>query len=266
MKHETLVSEKASEVWGYRKMRTVEIQAKSILSESKIYEWTINPYRGCQHGCSYCYARFMKRFTHHRESWGDFVDAKVNAPGLLAEEVKKKKVGRVWISGVCDPYQPIEEEYEITRRYLEVLQGNGWPVTIQTKSPLVLRDLDLLKRFDQLEVGFSIGTGDEELRSIFEPKAPRIEERINALKILHREEVRTYVMIAPMLPKTETLPSQLQGKVDYVVIDKMNYHYADWVYRKYGLERARMNEFFAQKGTELAYLFRMREIPCQLVF
>ena len=247
-------------------MRTVEIQAKSILSKSGVYEWTINPYRGCQHGCSYCYARFMKRFTHHRESWGDFVDAKVNAPGLLAQEVKKKKVGRVWISGVCDPYQPAEKEYELTRRCLKVLKENGWPVTIQTKSPLVLRDLNLLKDFGEIEVCFSIATGNEELRSIFEPKTPRIEERINALKILHREEVRTYVMIAPMLPKTETLPSQLQGKVDYVVIDKMNYHYADWVYRKYGLERARMNEFFAQKGTELAYLFRMRGIPCQLVF
>jgi len=208
----------------------------------------------------------MKRFTHHRESWGDFVDAKVNAPGLLAQEVKKKKVGRVWISGVCDPYQPAEKEYELTRRCLKVLKENGWPVTIQTKSPLVLRDLDLLKRFDQLEVGFSIATGDEEIRSIFEPKTPRIEERINALKILHREGVRTYVMIAPMLPKTESLPSQLQGKVDYVVIDKMNYHYADWIYRKHGLKDARMNEFFAQKGTELAHLFRMRGIRYELSF
>lgn len=266
MKHETLVFGRASGSWGYRKMRAVEIQAKSILSKSKVYRWTINPYRGCQHGCSYCYARFMKRFTHHEESWGNFVDAKVNAPGLLAEEVKKKKVGRVWISGVCDPYQPAEKECELTRRCLEVLQRNGWPVTIQTKSPLVLRDLDLLKDFTEIEVIFSIGTGDEELRSIFEPKAPRIEERINALRILYREEVRTHVMIAPMLPKTESLPSQLEGKVDHVVIDKMNYHYADWVYRKYGLERARMNEFFVQKGTELAHLFRMRGIPCQLLF
>ena len=266
MKHESLVSGKANGVWGYRKMRTVEIQAKSILSKSRVYEWTINPYRGCQHGCSYCYARFMKRFTHHKESWGEFVDTKVNAPTLLAEEVKKKKAGRVWISGVCDPYQPVEEEYEITRRCLEVLQGSGWPVTIQTKSPLVLRDLDLLNDFGEIEVGFSIGTGDEEVRSIFEPRTSPIEERINALKILHREDVRTYVMIAPMLPKTESLPSQLEGKVDYVVIDKMNYHYADWVYRKYGLEGARTNEFFASKGTKLAQLFRKRGIRCQLLF
>jgi hypothetical protein len=73
-------------------------------------------------------------------------------------------------------------------------------------------------------------------------------------------------MIAPMLPKIENLPSQLEGKVDYVLIDKMNYHYADWVYRKYGLQGARMNEFFAQKGTELAHLFRMRGIRCELLF
>lgn len=262
MKHETLVSGRASGVWGYRKMRTVEIQAKSILSKSRVYQWTINPYRGCQHGCSYCYARFMKRFSHHKESWGDFVDVKVNAPELLTKEVKKKKVGRVWISGVCDPYQPVEEEYEITRRCLEVLQRNGWPVTIQTKSPLVLRDLNLLKDFGEIEVCFSIGTGNEEIRSTFEPRAPCIEERINALEILHREGIRTYVMIAPMLPKTESLPFQLQGKVDHVVIDKMNYHYADWVYRKYRLEDARKNEFFAQKGTELAHLFRMKGIRC----
>ncbi len=243
-------------------MKIVEIQAKSILSNSKIYQWTINPYRGCQHACSYCYARFMKRFTDHRESWGDFVDAKVNAPGLLTEEVKKKEMGRVWISGVCDPYQPAEKEYELTRRCLKVLKENGWPVTIQTKSPLVLRDLDLLKDFGEIEVCFSIATGNEEIRSTFEPRAPRIKERINALEILHREGVRTYVMIAPMLPKTESLPSQLQGKVDYVVIDKMNYHYADWVYRKYRLEDARKNESFAQEATELAHLFRMKGIRC----
>lgn len=249
-----------------RKMKTAEIQAKSILSRSKVHDWTINPYRGCEHGCSYCYARFMKRFTHHKERWGEFVDVKVNAASLLAEEVKKKEVGRVWISGVCDPYQPIEEEHELTRGCLEVLQRNRWPVTIQTKSPLVLRDLDLLKEFGQIEVGFSIGTGDDRLRSIFEPNSTLIEERIKALKILHEGNVRTYVMIAPILPETENLPSQLEAKVDYVLIDKMNYHYADWVYRKHNLEGASSNKFFTQKGAELAHFFAMRGIPCQLLF
>jgi DNA repair photolyase len=88
-------------------MKIREIKAKSILSKSQVYDYALNPYVGCQHGCVYCYAKFMKRFTGHRETWGKFVDIKINAPELLAYEVKRKKVGRVWISGVCDPYQPL---------------------------------------------------------------------------------------------------------------------------------------------------------------
>ncbi len=85
-----------------------EILAKTILSKSKIYPYVVNPYTGCQHGCSYCYARFMKRVTGHKEPWGEFVDVKINAAELLRGEIGKKKRGRVWISGVCDPYQPLE--------------------------------------------------------------------------------------------------------------------------------------------------------------
>ncbi len=84
-------------------MNIREIKAKSILSKSQVYDYALNPYVGCQHGCVYCYAKFMKRFTGHGERWGEFVDVKINAPELLAHEVKRKKVGRVWISGVCDP-------------------------------------------------------------------------------------------------------------------------------------------------------------------
>lgn len=247
-------------------MKIKEILVKNILSKSKVHDWTINPYRGCQHGCLYCYARFMKRFSGHKEKWGEFVDVKINAPKLLAEEIRKKKVGRVWISGVCDPYQPIEEKYGLTKKCLEILQKNRWPVIIQTKSPLVLRDLYLLKEFEEIEVGFTITTADEEIRKIFEPGTFQIKQRINALDKLHREGIKTYVMIAPLLPKVEDLVSKLEGKIDYVLIDKMNYHYADWVYRKCKLERALENEFFIQKGNELADLFKKEGIPCQVLF
>ena len=118
-----------------------EIEAKSILTKSQIYEYTLNAYVGCQHDCLYCYAKFMKRFTGHREPWGAFVDVKINAPEVLAREAKKKKKGRVWISGVCDAYQYLEKKYSLTGRCLEILVDNGWPITIQTKSPLVLRDM-----------------------------------------------------------------------------------------------------------------------------
>jgi DNA repair photolyase len=129
-----------------------EISAKSILSKSKVTAYTINPYIGCEHGCTYCYARFMKRFTGHKEAWGEFVDAKINAPILLESEIKKKKVGKVWISGMCDPYQPLEKKYELTRKCLEILLKHQWPVTIQTKSNLVLRDIELFKKFKDIEV------------------------------------------------------------------------------------------------------------------
>ena len=83
----------------------------------------------------YCYAKFMKRFTGHKEPWGKFVDVKINAPELLEQEMKKKKVCRIWISGVCDPYQPLKKKYLFTRRCLEILVEACWPFTVQTKSP-----------------------------------------------------------------------------------------------------------------------------------
>ena len=239
-------------------MKIREIQTKNILSKSKVYDWTINPYVGCRHSCVYCYSRFMKRFSGHKENWGEFVDVKINAPELLSQEIKKKK-GKVWVSGVCDPYQPVEKKYELTKKCLEILQRNNWPVVIQTKSSLVLRDLELLKKFREIEVGFTIPTGDEKIRKIFEPKTSSIEERIKALDKLHREGIKTYVMIAPLLPKAESLAPKLKDKADYVIIDKMNYHYADWVYEKYQLEKIK-------NGDVLANLFRKENIPCEILF
>ena len=150
-------------------MKLREIKAKNILSKSQIYDYALNPYVGCQHICVYCYAKFMKRFTGHRESWGEFVDVKINAPELLVSEVNRKKIGRVWISGVCDPYQPVEKRYELTRRCLAILAEKGWPFTVQTKSFLVLRDIELLKSAKGAEVGLTITTEDEKIRKIFEP-------------------------------------------------------------------------------------------------
>ena len=111
-------------------MQIREIQAKSILSKSMVSDYAVNAYVGCQHSCVYCYAKFMKRFTGHAEEWGAFVDVKVNAAELLAREVVKKKPGRVWISGVCDAYQPLERKYRLTRKCLEILVRNNWPVRV----------------------------------------------------------------------------------------------------------------------------------------
>jgi len=243
-----------------------EIHAKSILSKSKIFDYTINAYRGCQHGCTYCYARFMKRTTGHIEPWGEFVDVKINAPELLQKEITRKPRGRVWISGVCDAYQPLERKHKLTRKCLEILTAHDWLVTIQTKSPLVLRDIDLLSKGSDIEVGFTITTADDNIRRLFEPNAPPINERIKALEVLHQAGIRTFAMIAPMLPGAGGLAALLKGRVDYILIDRMNYHYSDWVYRKLNLEAAMSDEFFSQTGKELASAFEKQGIDCQVVF
>jgi len=247
-------------------MKIKEIKAKSILSKSQVYDYALNPYVGCQHACVYCYAKFMKRFTGHTENWGEFVDVKINAPELLAHEVKKKKVGRVWISGVCDPYQPLEKSYMLTKRCLEILVENGWPFTVQTKSSLVLRDIGTLKRSKDAEVGFTITTADEKIRRIFEPGAPPSKKRIESLEKLHSEGIRTFAMIAPILPGAEGLVSVLKGKVECVILDRLNYHYADWAYKRYGMQWAMEDSFFLQKGEELKMAFEREGISCQVVF
>lgn len=247
-------------------MKIRQITAKSILSKSKIYDYALNPYVGCQHDCLYCYAKFMRRFTGHTERWGQFVDVKINAPELLANEVRRKRLGRIWISGVCDPYQPIEKRYMLTKRCLEILVEKGWPFTVQTKSPLVLRDIAILKRANNAEVGFTITTVDERIRRIFEPGAPPARARIEALAKLRLESIKTFAMVAPILPGADGLISALKGHVEYVILDRLNYHYADWAYKRYGLQWAMEDSFFSQKGEELRMAFEMEGIPCQMVF
>lgn len=247
-------------------MKLREIHSKTILSVSKIYDYVINPYVGCQHACTYCYARFMKKFSGHSEPWGEFVDVKINAPDLLQVEIKRKREGTVWVSGVCDPYQPLEEKYMLTRRCLEILTQNSWPVVIQTRSPLVLRDMDILKKAVNMEVGFSITTADDSIRELFEPHAPSITDRLRALEELHNSGIRTYAMIAPLLPGAEALAECLEGKVDYILVDRMNYHYADWIYRKYGLEDRLSDDFFYRTAREIANICRKSGIECRIVF
>lgn len=263
-------------MWGYRSTSiwsiigldviTREVRVRSVLSKSKVFDYVVNPYIGCQHGCTYCYARFMKRFTGHAEPWGQFVDVKVNAPQLLRRQLNTMPRGRVWVSGVCDPYQPLEREYEVTRKCLEILVEHNWPITVQTKSPLVLRDLELLKRGNDLEVGLTVATSDEGVRKLFEPWAPSTQERIETLEELHSSGIMTFAMIAPMLPGVEGLVSRLSGKVDYVLVDRMNYHYADWVYRGHNLESCLSDVFFASKSEWLACEFANQRVECLVLF
>lgn len=223
------------------KCKTEEVYVKTILSKSGIpgVDYCVNPYTGCAHACKYCYATFMKRFTGHAEPWGTFVDIKMNAPEVLRRQLKRAKTGHVMISSVTDPYQPAEAKYKITRKCLEVFSLFDFPVGILTKSPLVIRDIDVLSGLKDVEVGITLSTDNEKVRRIFEPNAPSIDSRIDALQKLHKAGINTYVFIGPVLPMNpDNLAGRIKPFINSVLIDRMNYiNKTKILYRKYKLDK-----------------------------
>ncbi|MHB0998030.1 MAG: SPL family radical SAM protein [Armatimonadota bacterium] len=177
-----------------------EIHAKSILSKSGITDYSVNCYTGCTHSCIYCYARYMKRFSGHEEPWGQFVDIKINAPEVLAREVKRKKPGRVFFSSVCDAYQPLEKRYELSRRCLQILVDSGYHAGILTKSKIVTRDFDIMEGHDNCSVGCTLTTMDEQLRFRIEPGASPTRERIAALEEACSRGIEAWTFLGPFMP------------------------------------------------------------------
>lgn len=175
-----------------------EIQVKSVLTKSNlpVSDYSVNPYVGCEHGCKYCYASFMKRFTAHKEAWGSFADVKYWEP---IKNVSKYAGKEMFIGSVTDPYQPLEKTYQRTRELLKELQGSGCKISIATKSDLVLRDIDLLKAFQEVRVSLSINTLDEEFRKDMD-NSDSIERKISAMEMLHKEGIRTTCFISPIFP------------------------------------------------------------------
>lgn len=228
-----------------------EVSARSVLSKSGIpgADYCINPYTGCAHACRYCYATFMGRYSGHTESWGTFVDVKVNAPEILKRETKRVTKGSVIISSVTDPYQPAELKYRVTRKCLEALLPGDFSVDLLTKSPLVLRDIDLFSRFADIEVGITVTTDDDRIRRIFEPQAPPVQARIRALRTLREKGIRTYAFVGPLLPMDPCrLGEQIRDCCEYVYIDRMNYvSKTAGLYRELGL-----SEWLDDEHTSLA--------------
>ncbi len=215
-------------------MKISETACKSALSRSGIYGWelVLNPYRGCMHGCVYCYAPNIIR--RPRASWGHFVDIKKNIPNILAKELKRRSPALVGLSSVTDPYQELEEKYKLTRYCLEQLLKNKFPVSIITKSPLILRDLDIISKFSHSEIGITITTLDERLSSILEPGAPAITKRLDGLTKLSNEGLNTYAFLGPLLPTlepehvTEFLDRILATGVKSVMVDPLNLKPGIW--------------------------------------
>jgi DNA repair photolyase len=213
-----------------------KVQAKTILHKTGIpgLGYAINPYTGCTHGCVYCYASFMKRFTGHTEQWGQFLDAKVNAREVLARQLtrRKKPIKEVvFLSSVTDPYQPAESICALTRGVLEVLLEYHVPISILTKSDLVLRDMDLFGQFEECSVGLSIMTTDEVIARRFEPHAASPQRRLAALRKLKEHGIATYAFISPYLPRLsniEKLMEVLDGIIDEVGMEALNTKEASW--------------------------------------
>ena len=210
-------------------MEVEEISSKSALVTSKIpgVDYVINPFLGCAHGCRYCYAVFMRKYSrrHQTSPWGSFVEVKTNIADLLHSELRRKRRrGRALLSSVCDPYQPLERRYRLTRRCLEALKDYGWGIDILTRSPLVTRDLDLLAATPGVTVGLSIPTDRDQVRKILEPNSPSISARLEALKRLHAAGVRTWVFIAPILPMNpQRLYEAVEPYISHLMVDPLNY-------------------------------------------
>jgi DNA repair photolyase len=180
------------------KIEVREIKCSSLLhtmNYGRSTEYTANLYRGCTHACVYCYAPSL---IHDERKWGAYVDAKVNAPAVIDRELRHAKKMVVFISSASDPYQPVEARYKITRKVLNVLLKHDFPVLLLTRSPLILRDLDLLKQFNWLRVGFSITTVPSKF---YEPGVPSLETRLDTLGKLSDNGITTWVSMAPIIPQ-----------------------------------------------------------------
>ena len=209
-------------------MKITEVECKSALSSSSLpgLDYSLNPYRGCQHNCAYCYVPNVLRIP--RSEWGGFVEVRKNMPLVLAKELKNKKPGVVGISTVTDPYQPIEKKYNLTRYCLEQLLIHDFPICIQTKSSLVIRDIDLISKFSKSEVMVSIGTINDDERKTLEPGSSSINDRLEVLKKFSEIGVKTSVFFGPIYPtiKTKDIDLIVDTFVGYgaseITIDKFN--------------------------------------------
>ena len=211
--------------------RQREITAKSILTKSGLSDYSINCYSGCLHNCVYCYARYMRKFTNHTERWGRYLDVKVNAAELLRSEVKQKKPGSVFFSSACDPWQPAERKYELTRACLRIVADAGFSISTLTKSALMVRDLDVLSAAHKCSVGCTVTTLDESLRRRIEVAASASEARLRALEQARGMGLKTWVFCGPLLPGLTDTPENIRSifsrirllEPDRIVIDKLNF-------------------------------------------
>ena len=214
-------------------MRTIikETVSKNIITKSKLpdTDYVINNYVGCNHGCIYCYAEFMKRFTNHTEKWGEFLDVKKFNEEKFVKYLKKiNSDKKILMSSVTDPYNPYEIKYKSTRNILKLfIQANNEHIHLEilTKSLLIFRDIDLLKKIKNITVGISLNTLNDNLRRQIEPCAGSIKSRIEILKKLKGENIPVYLFISPIFPmltQLEEIIATCKDTVDFIYFENLN--------------------------------------------
>lgn len=191
-----------------------EVSVKDLVTKSNLpaSDYVINPYVGCPHGCRYCYACFMKRFTKHSEEWGSFIDIKRCDKAISKKKLQGKSV---FLSSVTDCYNPYEKKYGSTRKILEQLISIDCELNISTKSNLILRDIDLLKQCKNLKVSVSINTLDEQFKKDMD-NASCISERLNALKVLHENGIYSVLFMSPIFPGITDFRKIIENSKDFV--------------------------------------------------
>jgi DNA repair photolyase len=235
-----------------------EIEAKSILTEAQGYLDTgfthsLNPYAGCVFACKYCYVRELPVQKFRETPWGEWLQVKVNAAALYRKEIghlrRKGKTVNLFMSSATDPYQPVEREAEVTRGILrEMLEAPPDLLHVQTRSPLVARDIDLLVQLKEkcrLVVSMTIETDREDMKRLFAPTAPGIRLRLKALKEVHDAGVPTQAAVSPVLPFTPDFPKLLLDVADRIWIDTMGIGDGERGRRS---ERLGMPQRFAEHG------------------
>jgi DNA repair photolyase len=193
--------------------------AASILTKAsgfmEGYDYTLNPYSGCSFGCTYCYAAFFSRTEEQRNNWGYWVQVKENALQLLTKFRKKSLRDKtIYMSSVTDPYQPIEKELKLTRSLVNELLIYHQPhLVVQTRSPLVTRDIDLYKQFKNIQINMTITTDSENVRKVFEPLCPSNTLRLQAIQEINEAGINSCITMTPLLPveNAEDFAKKLQA-------------------------------------------------------
>jgi DNA repair photolyase len=203
-----------------RKVEYRSLESRSILNRCSNprmpFSWTINPYRGCEVGCRYCYARYTHEFMgmENGKLFETRIYAKSQAAALLRRDLRRPSAGAIAIGTSTDPYQPAEKKFGVTRELLEVFaEGSGRELSITTKGEGVTRDLDLLLAISQrnrLSVNITITTVDADLARLLEPRAPRPDLRLATLAALAQAGIQTGVFASPILPWITDAAGQLE--------------------------------------------------------